>query len=101
VGTAAPVDPRRFIATFIAELNRRHRPIYPETLWWKALQIADLRDRLRFVAQINSIDDDSYFERQKDFLLRESDLWIKFQTPAPRMAENPAPWASRKTAAGE
>src|ERR1700751_213026 len=87
----APIDPRRFYLDFIAELNLRRWPIYPERKWWESLRFADIRDQFRSVARVNSVNDESYFERQRTYLLRQSDSAVDFQMPSPRIAENPAP----------
>jgi hypothetical protein len=68
----APIDPRRFYLDFIAELNRRQWPIYPQRKWWESLRCADIRDQFRSVARVNSVNDESYFERQRTYLLRHS-----------------------------
>jgi hypothetical protein len=69
----APVDPKRFLDDFVKLLDRRvPRPFYPDRHWWRALQIADLRDQFRSVERDNARDDASYYERQQTYLLRES-----------------------------
>jgi hypothetical protein len=63
---------------------------YPERKWWESLRCADIRDQFRSVARVNSVNDESYFERQRTYLLRQSDSAVDFQMPSPRIAENPA-----------
>ena len=64
-----PYTPRKFVRDFVSVLRRlaeegQPRPFYPQRLWWCALEIADARDRSRFISDLNAQDDSTYLKRQ-------------------------------------
>ena len=107
---AGPFDGPRFYEDFIHALRRfagPKTPSFPEATWFRALKVADEKDRFRFVSRRNSARDSDYFAQQHIYCLPSSDDFnlrngepFKIpqidRCPAPRFPDRRGTWQTKR-----